>query len=191
MLRKTLFLDFINACTYVPVFLYLEAKEGIPYIIDMSETPSIALMIKSIIVMVVLDDFLSFLTHRLFHIGPLYTYFHKLHHEYHTTVAIASLHTHIVEALAAGGLPTKIYIVTTAYLFGPIHFSTIIIWNLLRLYEGYTSHSGYMFSWSPSQILPFCANDGYHDFHHSHNCGNYGAQLRIWDVVFGSSKPFK
>lgn len=172
------------------MFLYLEASDHIPYIIDMNATPSIWIMLQSIAVMLVLDDLFSFITHGLFHIGPLYTYFHKLHHEYNTTVAIASLHTHIVEALAAGGLSTKVYIMVTAYLFGPIHFSTIIIWNLLRLYEGYASHSGYMFSWNPSQIIPFCANDGYHDFHHSHNCGNYGAQLRIWDIVCGTSKPF-
>jgi sterol desaturase/sphingolipid hydroxylase (fatty acid hydroxylase superfamily) len=76
-------------------------------------------------------------------------------------------------------------------LFGPLHVSIAVIWNLLRMYDTYMGHSGYMFSWSPNQIFPFCANDGYHDFHHSHNCGNYGAQLRIWDMLCGSSRPFK
>jgi sterol desaturase/sphingolipid hydroxylase (fatty acid hydroxylase superfamily) len=62
---------------------------------------------------------------------------------------------------------------------------------ILRIYDGYNGHSGYNFSWTPLQLLPFCTNDDFHDFHHSHNCGNYGSQFRFLDTIFNTNKPFR
>lgn len=76
-------------------------------------------------------------------------------------------------------------------LFGPVHVTTAIIWIILRMYDAENGHSGYIFSWTPIQVLPFCANDDFHDFHHSHNCGNFSSQLRIWDIFFGTNRNFK
>jgi hypothetical protein len=45
-LLKSLFLNFVNLCTYVPFFLYNEAKLKIPYVLDLSETPSLWTIIK-------------------------------------------------------------------------------------------------------------------------------------------------
>lgn len=78
-----------------------------------------------------------------------------------------------------------------ASLYSPLHISTTVIWLILRMYDGYNGHSGYMFSWSPLQLIPFCTNDDYHDFHHSQNYGNYGSQLRYLDTIFGTNKAFK
>lgn len=76
-------------------------------------------------------------------------------------------------------------------MFGPVHINTIAIWLILRIYDAYNGHSGYMFSWTPIQILPFCTYEDFHDFHHSHNCGNFSSQLRIWDILFGTNQRFK
>ncbi len=79
-LVKSLFLNFVNLCTYVPFFLYNEAKMKIPYVLDLSETPSLWTIIKVFTFIVILEDLLTTITHRIFHIGPFYTYVHKLHH---------------------------------------------------------------------------------------------------------------
>lgn len=77
------------------------------------------------------------------------------------------------------------------YLFGPVHITTIVIWMMLRMFDAYNAHSGYSFSWAPVQLLLFCTNDDFHDFHHSHNCGNYSAIFRIWDILFGTTVAFR
>jgi sterol desaturase/sphingolipid hydroxylase (fatty acid hydroxylase superfamily) len=59
------------------------------------------------------------------------------------------------------------------------------------MWDAYNGHSGYVFPWSPLQVIPFCTNDDYHDFHHSHNSGNYSSQFRYLDIIFGTIKPFK
>jgi sterol desaturase/sphingolipid hydroxylase (fatty acid hydroxylase superfamily) len=79
-------------------------------------------------------------------------------------------------------LPPNVYLDIIVYLFGPTHIITIVIWMILRMYDGYNAHCGYKFSWSALQLLPFCTNDDFHDFHRSHNCGNYSAMFRFWDI---------
>lgn len=76
-------------------------------------------------------------------------------------------------------------------LYAPMHISTILIWGILRMWDANQGHCGYVFSWAPLQLVPFCANDDFHDFHHSHNCGNFASQLRIWDTLFGTNKAFR
>jgi 4-alpha-methyl-delta7-sterol-4alpha-methyl oxidase len=75
-------------------------------------------------------------------------------------------------------------------MLGPIHINVTAIWILLRMWDAYNGHCGYMFSWAPLQLLPLCASDDYHDFHHSQNCGNYGGQFRVLDSLFGYNKDF-
>ena len=58
------------------------------------------------------------------------------------------------------------------------------------MHDAYSGHCGYMWSWNPTQILPFCTNDEFHDFHHSQNCGNYGGHFRFLDTFFGTNKIF-
>lgn len=79
----------------------------------------------------------------------------------------------------------------TGYILGPIHITTVTIWMVLRIADAYNGHSGYIFSWAPLQLLPFCANDDFHDFHHSGNHGNYGSQFRFWDSIFGTNEMFR
>jgi len=61
---------------------------------------------------------------------------------------------------------------------------------LIRLGEAIDGHSGYEFSWSPYRLLPLSTSAAYHDFHHTHNVGNYSSFFSIWDTVFNSNKAF-
>jgi sterol desaturase/sphingolipid hydroxylase (fatty acid hydroxylase superfamily) len=40
------------------------------------------------------------------------------------------------------------------------------------------------------RLLPMSGSAEYHNFHHSHNVGNYASFFTIWDTVFGSNKYY-
>jgi sterol desaturase/sphingolipid hydroxylase (fatty acid hydroxylase superfamily) len=75
-----------------------------------------------------------------------------------------------------------------AALVGPFNLSTFVIWVIFRILDAYNGHCGYVFSWTPLQLLPFCTNDEFHDFHHTQNCGNYGSHFRFLDSLFGTNR---
>lgn len=138
--------------------------------------------------MMVIEDFIFFTLHRLLHTPALYKY-HKVHHEFNNTVSIAGLHFHVVEFFLIQSLSFLINM-RLACLYGPMHISTVVIWFVLRIWDANIGHSGYNFSWAPLQLLPFCTNDEFHDFHHTTNSGNYGSHFRFWDILFGTNKDF-
>lgn len=107
--------------------------------------------------MILLEDFIFFSTHKMLHMPAFYKY-HKTHHEYVTTVSIAGLHSSLVEFLVSNSVSAGIYM-RIAGLYAPMHINTAIIWIILRMFDAYNGHSGYMFSWTPLQLLPFCTND--------------------------------
>jgi len=64
-------------------------------------------------------------------------------------------------------------------------------------------HCGYEFSWSPYRLLPLSGmnffldfksfikgSSIYHNFHHSHNVGNYGSFFTLWDTLCGTNRHF-
>lgn len=96
----------------------------------------------------------------------------------------------MVEFLISNTVTLAIYMQMAESLFGPIHMNTRIIWTLLRIWDACNGHCGYKFSWAPLQLIPFCASEDYHDFHHSNNSGNYAGQFRILDSLFGYNEDF-
>jgi sterol desaturase/sphingolipid hydroxylase (fatty acid hydroxylase superfamily) len=102
-------------------------------------------------------------------------------------VAIAYAYFHPVDAVIGGMIPSAI---GPMVLGEKMHYYTYLLWALLRILESTDGHSGYEFPWNPFRILPFAASATYHDFHHSHNLGNYSSFFTIWDKIFGSNKDF-
>jgi len=78
-----------------------------------------------------------------------------------------------------------------AMLFGPLHINTLVFWYIFRMWDAHSGHCGYIFPWTPLQLLPFCTQDEFHDFHHTRNFGNYGSHFRFWDSLFGTNKAFR
>lgn len=138
--------------------------------------------------MMIIEDFIFFSFHILLH-QPYFYKFHKIHHEYTTSVAVAGLHFHVVEFFFIQSVSFLIN-VRLALLYGPVHISTLVSWFILRIWDANLAHSGYKFPWAPIQLLPFCTNDDFHDFHHSQNSGNYGSEFRWWDLLFGTTSDF-
>jgi sterol desaturase/sphingolipid hydroxylase (fatty acid hydroxylase superfamily) len=140
-----------------------------------------------IVFMLVTEDFAFHLFHKLAHWKVLYPYFHKHHHSFETTVSVVAEHFHPVDYFIGILIPGT---------FGPnilgknLHMATYLAWVMLRTAEGVDGHCGYEFPWSPFRLIPFSGSASYHDFHHSHNVGNYSSQLTIWDTVFGDNTAY-
>jgi len=133
------------------------------------------------------NDLFFFSSHRLLHTKALYKY-HKKHHTFVGTIAIAAEYTHPVEGLAANTLSTLI----TPLLLG-VHPFVVAVWLCWRVERACETHSGYCFKGTfLSNLGLLNAEDAvYHDFHHTHNVGNYGVALglegySLWDHIFGT-----
>jgi sterol desaturase/sphingolipid hydroxylase (fatty acid hydroxylase superfamily) len=53
----------------------------------------------------VVEDFTFYWSHRLLHTPFLYKNFHKIHHEYNTSVSIASVYAHPIEYTLGNIMP--------------------------------------------------------------------------------------
>ena len=73
-----------------------------------------------------------------------------------------------------------------------------MVWIIYRIFESADAHSGYEFPWSPYRLVPFSgiflvlnlAPASYHNYHHTHNKGNYATFFSLWDTVFGTNKSY-
>ena len=123
--------------------------------------------------------------HRLMHTPFFYRHVHKLHHTYHQPTALASEYAHPIEHLTSNFLPL---------IGGPLllrcHVITFWVWLTLRLTESYEGHSGYDLWFMPYRYFPFRPGAQVHDYHHSHNKGNYGSFFTFWDKLCGTDESF-
>lgn len=127
------------------------------------------------------EDLTFHLCHRLLHWRVIYPYIHKVHHTYVTTIGIAAEYSHPIDFILGSVIPGSL---GSMILGKHMHFCTMLLWILVRIFETLDGHSGYEFSWSPYRLLPFSTSAQYHDFHHSHNVGNFSSFFSIWDTVF-------
>ena len=65
-----------------------------------------------------------------------------------------------------------------------------MLFTLMKAVQPVDVHSGYDFPWNPWNCLPLTAPASHHDFHHTHNIGNYSSFFTIFDFLFGSYKQF-
>lgn len=133
------------------------------------------------------EDFAFHFTHRFLHWKVIYPYIHKVHHTYVTTVGIAAEYSHPIEFIIGAAFPGA---VGSMILGKNMHYSTVLLWTIVRVCETLDGHCGYEFSWSPYRLIPFSTSASYHDFHHSHNVGNYSSFFSFWDTIFGQNKTF-
>eukprot|EP00455_Lapot_gusevi_P014815 TRINITY_DN17463_c0_g1_i1.p1 TRINITY_DN17463_c0_g1~~TRINITY_DN17463_c0_g1_i1.p1 ORF type:complete len:157 (-),score=32.90 TRINITY_DN17463_c0_g1_i1:112-582(-) len=129
----------------------------------------------------VVEDTIFYFAHRTLHHPAIYQYMHKWHHQYKETVGIAAEYAHPMEYLLANMIPTAI---------GPLlcgaHLYTFFMWLILRIGETIDGHCGYEFPWSPYRLIPFSGSASVHDFHHSHNVGNFASFFTWWDRICGT-----
>ena len=74
--------------------------------------------------------------------------------------------------------------------FTKVHLVSIIVWHTFVTLETNEGHCGYNWSWSQLSFFPWKAHPEYHDFHHSHNVGNYISMFSWLDTIMGTNKEF-
>ena len=125
--------------------------------------------------------------HRTLHNPNLYK-FHKKHHEYNVPIALAYIYSGVIEHIA-NTVATGVTYTLLSRVY-PVHIFTIIIWLVYRVTESMDGHCGYDWPWAVSNWVPFAAGGDYHFYHHSHNIGNYGGIVHIFDTLLGTNGPF-
>jgi sterol desaturase/sphingolipid hydroxylase (fatty acid hydroxylase superfamily) len=100
----------------------------------------------------IVEDFCFYCTHRLLHVGFLYKYVHKVHHEFINPVGLSGEYAHPIEFifgnLLSSGMPLMI-------LGKNIHAFSVFVWTAFRVLGGVAGHSGYDFKWAPFGLFPF------------------------------------
>lgn len=149
--------------------------------------PSALTILSQMVIFMVINDALFYWAHRLLHTFPwLYKNIHAQHHRFTTPISWAAEFAHPLEAIIANTIPT---------LAGPYimraHLFTIFVWMIFRMWETLDAHGGFEIPFSPWRLLsPVLLGAEGHDWHHSHNRGNYGVS-RFWDWLMGTDVEFK
>jgi len=184
-LKRTLWTLALNQMVMLPVMLALTVYvEGVQLSVELRDFPTLGTLAAQVTFCMFIEDLSFYFGHRILHTRHLYHLIHKQHHEYTTTIGLASFYAHPFEFVFANMLPAAL---GPKLLGSSCHLVTFWLWNILRTAETIDGHCGYDFSWSPFRLLPLSGGAVYHDFHHSHNVGNFGSFFSLWDSVFNTN----
>jgi sterol desaturase/sphingolipid hydroxylase (fatty acid hydroxylase superfamily) len=176
-----------------------EVKEGWSSLYFGKAVPAFSTMAWQVFAAYLCYDCMFYFSHRALHSKSLYVKYHKQHHQFTTSIGMASSHQHPVEG-AIQLLNWYIPLGIVGWLNSGIHISTVFAYNILRWIETVDAHCGYNFPFSPFSFIPFFGGALAHDFHHSGqglkmtkladgtifaDFGNYGATV-IWDTLLGT-----
>ena len=136
-----------------------------------------------------LEDVLFYWSHSSLHDPRLY-WIHKKHHEYNIAVTIAATYAHPLQFIFGNAIPAGLGYHLLVKVT-PVHYVTIIAWLTFRLFETCEGHSGYDWSWGQMSFIPWKLGPDYHDFHHSHNVGNFGSMFGFWDTFMKTNQEYR
>ena len=177
---------YLVGFSYGLLMFYLNEWK-VPYQLSVEDLPDWKTLMLNLTFCMICEDTAFHFFHSMLHLKPIYPLLHKIHHQYRTTVGIAAYYQHPIEFTLGGCIATTL----GPALLGPnTHFCTVLMWYLLRTFETMDGHCGYEFSWSPYRLIPFSTSAEYHDFHHSHNVGNYSSMFSFWDTLFGQNRVY-
>jgi sterol desaturase/sphingolipid hydroxylase (fatty acid hydroxylase superfamily) len=144
-----------------------------------------------------LNDFLLYWAHVLFHKVPVLWAFHQVHHSAEVLTPAAAYRMHPVEVLSAAlfkapavGLAAVFY----QNIIGPdraitMVFGVSIVGFVLALLGTHLRHSHIWFSFGPLLNRVFMS-PAHHQIHHSiearHWNTNFAVKLALWDALFGT-----
>lgn len=135
--------------------------------------------------------------HRLMHIEPVYTLFHKVHHGSISTNPLTSISVSPLEAFVNGAF-VPLFTMTATLLslqfsgVSPIHTATMALIAPTNIIMGFYVHSGFEFLprwWNKSWATKWFITATFHDQHHRFFKGNYGGYTTFWDRVCNTMRP--
>lgn len=190
LMKKSVLVVVFNNAVVMPFSIWLDAiinNYHLPFSTSVESLPSSLTLLCSVPFFMFVEDLTFSCSHWLLHRKWLYPYIHKMHHTHMTPVGIAAEYAHPIEFIFGNLLPTSL---------GPLllgkhcHVFTVMVWYAIRGGETIDGHCGYEFSWSPYRLIPFSGSAEYHDFHHTHNVGNFSSFFSLWDTVWGTNTDF-
>jgi sterol desaturase/sphingolipid hydroxylase (fatty acid hydroxylase superfamily) len=135
-----------------------------------------------LILVVAICDFIVWLTHRACHAVPFLWEFHKIHHSSKHLDWLAAHRVHPVEQIPAAVL---VQLPVLLLGFSP---SVVILYNMIYQWHAFLLHSNVKVSLGPLERV--IATNRFHHWHHADHIEaydrNFGAQLTIWDTIFGT-----
>jgi sterol desaturase/sphingolipid hydroxylase (fatty acid hydroxylase superfamily) len=124
--------------------------------------------------------------HRLMHIGPIYTYVHKIHHYSTSPNLLTTLSVSPLESVINGGFVPLFTSLLT------VHEATMAYVLPTNIIMGLYVHSGYEFFprwWNKSWATKWFITTTFHDQHHKYFRWNFGGYTTIWDWLCGTVRP--
>ena len=151
------------------------------------ETPSFLEVALHLAFAVIVDDTVFYWFHRTLHTPSFYSAIHKQHHKFRHTVGLATEFSHPIEDLGN----------SLATMAGPLllgsHGSVVCGYACIKLWQSIDAHSSLVlpFPLSPWNLFFGMDCSGAHDFHHSHNVGNFGGYFIFWDWLCGTDAAYR
>lgn len=186
-LKKTFKTISLNIFIINPLIIGFEQlTSGFLYHISVEEWPTPFEILYQFCFFILMMDTLFYISHSILH-RPEFYWIHKQHHEYSTTIMLTTSYAHPLEFVFGNALAIGFGHMLLARII-KVHLITMVVWYIFVTLETCEGHSGYDWSWSQLSFLPFKTSPRFHDFHHSHNCGNYGSMFLWSDSLLGTDK---
>ncbi len=137
-----------------------------------------AWLVGSTALVFVLIDAGLYYSHRLLHHRAIFKHIHRWHHRFVAPVVFTTTAMHPLEFLI---FATVLFL--PAFVI-PIHAGAYVVVLFYTYLIGMIDHSGIKLA----VPLPFHADNGFHDEHHTAFHCNYGHHTTLWDKLHGTQK---
>lgn len=156
----------VNLLILGPAYCFLWEKSGVLTFTD--DMPGFSDFVHDLLAFAVISDVVMYSSHRIFHLPPLYSYFHKQHHKFKNPVAFFSIYCSVVEHLF---INLHSCLIPLCYIgCGP---SACLLMTVVAV-DTCLAHSGY------SRFAE------HHDAHHEFFNRNFGTSFGMMDRIFGT-----
>lgn len=145
------------------------------------DLPSLMSLLGWVLLYQIIEDFVEYWMHRMFHTPFLYKHIHKQHHFFNMPFSLTAEYAHPLDFFFCNYIP----IMAGPVLF-PQHVVVFWVWLSWRVFLATEIHSGYSFPWNPENYFPLYAGPKHHDRHHEAFVGNYSSSLKWCDWAFGT-----
>lgn len=140
----------------------------------------------SVVMILIIQDFYFYWTHRLMHTRFLFKWVHKVHHESTTPSPWTAY------SFSPGEAFIHALIMPIVALLFPVHTLALIIFMTFQIVRNVLGHSGYEIfpNWILSNpVLKWINTNTNHDMHHQYFRFNFGLYSTVWDELFGTTHP--